>query len=160
MNPFAPENLTILCSDFSSALPSPPCPAELLHSQNLVHIRLRQEKALHVVRQDVLRQQRWHRCLPQQEDQSHLQALQKEAVPQKRWLWVFSVFVPLILLSLKSTVRKWLFQLQCDLQPFFVSKTCVWHCQSLHCRAMSLFFFLSVVWSQLTCFILENIFFK
>lgn len=57
---------------------------ELLHSQNFVHIRLRQEKALHVICQDVLRQQRRYRCLPQQEDQSHLQALQKEAVLEKR----------------------------------------------------------------------------
>lgn len=56
---------------------------ELLHGQNVVHLRLRQEEALHAVCEDVLRQQRRHWCVPQQADKSHLQAFQKEAVPEK-----------------------------------------------------------------------------
>ncbi len=65
-------------------------PAELLHSQNIVHLRLRQTQALHAVCEDVLREQRRHRRLPQQEDQGHLQTFQKKTVPQKRRPWVYS----------------------------------------------------------------------
>lgn len=65
-------------------------PAELLHSQNIIHLRLRQKEALHAVSKDVLRQQRRHRRLPQQENKGHLQTFEKKAVPQKCRPWVYS----------------------------------------------------------------------
>lgn len=68
-------------------------PAELLHSQNIIHLRLRQKEALHAVSKDVLWQQRRHRRLPQQENQGHLKTFEKKAVPQKCRPWVHSPFI-------------------------------------------------------------------
>ena len=56
---------------------------ELLRSQNPVHLRLGQAETLYVIGEDVLWQRSGHWCVQQQEDQSHIQALQKEAVVKK-----------------------------------------------------------------------------
>lgn len=74
------------CSNFvppNLFLPPPPPSIELLHSQNFVHIGLGQKKALHVVSEDVLWQQRRHWRVPQQKNQGHIQTLQEEAVSEE-----------------------------------------------------------------------------
>lgn len=55
----------------------------VLRRQDAVHLRLGQTQALYAIGENVLRQRTRHRRFPQQTHQSHLEAIQEEAVAQE-----------------------------------------------------------------------------
>lgn len=55
----------------------------VLRGQDAFHLRLGQAQALHALGENVLRQRTRHRRFPQQTHQSHLEAIQEEAVAQE-----------------------------------------------------------------------------
>ena len=58
--------------------------SELLRGEDPVHLGLGQAQALHAERQDVLRKQAGDWSVPIETHQSHLEAVQEEAIAQER----------------------------------------------------------------------------